>query len=485
MDNEAYVYEWCDCDYNSTIESNLAFVEWVDDYVCFDCLEENYFTCNRCDNHTHHDALYVVNDYDWCEPCFEQYSIYCEHCDTYYNSESVSINEDSICEFCDDGEDDSDIIHPYSYKPGIIVKLLKFNKSAENDSTVKELVSVGFNAYNRMIDKKTDLEQTLFKSRFGNCEDTAEIIGFELEVENKTRGDNYISTGDLANDFYNAIDDKDEQYVYLKSDGSLDNGFEIVTHPQSYGAWMNSMDRYQPIFDLPKHGIRSHDTKTCGLHFSLNRKAMSPMHLVKFSTFIYWNPIFIKDISRRSWRNITSWANVFSNHNYNSIDENEIKGIMSSKKNIEQWLDRNTFYTKCGDLFHPLYTKKSLINNHRNLRSTAVNLPSNRVECRFFRGTLKKETFIMNLQFIHSVYEFTKQATFENLSIIDFLKFNKKNDFRYVNEYLNCLPTDQIRFYHDYYLDAVRNERDFKNRKEPCSLFTNRDDDNYKIRSRR
>ena len=62
-------------------------------------------------------------------------------------------------------------------------------------------------------------------------------------------------------------------------------------------------------------------------------------------------------------------------------------------------------------------------------------------------------------------------------------KFNKKNDFRYVNEYLNCLPTDQIRFYHDYYLDAVRNERDFKNRKEPCALFTRRDDDNYKIRS--
>ena len=154
------------------------------------------------------------------------------------------------------------------------------------------------------------------------------------------------------------------------------------------------------------------------------------MHLVKFSTFIYWNPIFIKDISRRSWINITSWANVFSNHNYDGIDENEIKEIMSSKRNIEQWLDRNTFYTKCGDLFHPLYTKKALIKNYRNLRSTAINLPSDRVECRFFRGTLKKETFIMNLQFIHSAYEFTKQSTFENLSIIDFLKFNKKNDFR-------------------------------------------------------
>ena len=89
MDNESYVYECCDCDYNSTIESNLSFVEWVDDYVCFDCLEENYFTCNRCDNHTHSDALYIVNDYDWCEPCYEQYSIYCECCDTYYDSESV------------------------------------------------------------------------------------------------------------------------------------------------------------------------------------------------------------------------------------------------------------------------------------------------------------------------------------------------------------------------------------------------------------
>ena len=486
-----------DCESETDNEDDVIYLEYVEDYVCTDCLDENYFNCDRCDDATLNDDMYVVqpNDNGWCEHCYENYSVYCESCDCSYDEDVVSVNEYNYCEDCDEereGRNGSDGIHPYSYKPDMIVGLMKFNRARiykdddpnsedMENKVVKRLVSVGYNAYKRMTDKKTKLDQDVFKTSFGNYEDTAEIIGFELEVENKASG---RSTSDIANDFIEKMDDKDENHVYLKSDSSLSNGFEIVTHPKSYSAWMSSRDMIQPIFDLPKYGVRSHDTQTCGLHFSLNRKAFSPIHLLKFSTFIYWNPIFIKDISRRSWRNLVSWASVFSAHNYNTVGDLEIKSIMATKKSIERYLYDNTFFTKCGELFHPLYTKKALIENTRNIRNTAINLPDDRVECRFFRGTLKKETFLMNLQFIHSLFEFTKQETFQNLSIFDFVKFNKKNDFHYVNEYLKLVPTDQIRFYHDYYMDAVRNEKDFKNKKEPCAVFTMRDDNNYKIKPR-
>ena len=485
-----------DCEIETDNEDDVIYIEAVSDYICTDCLDENYFTCDRCDEYHSTEETYCIQDDYWCEYCYENYSVYCESCDCSYDEDNVSVNSSNHCEDCANEYNENDVIHSYSYKPDIIVGLLQFNKSFVNqesdpskasdpkEKVISKLVHVGQNAYNRIIDKKTKLDQDIFKTSFGNYEDTAEIIGFELEVENKTNGEKYRSTNDLATDFIEVMDDKDENHVYLKSDGSLSNGFEIVTHPKSYSAWMKDMTRFQPMFDLPRNGIRSHDTQTCGLHFSLNRKAFSPIHLLKFSTFIYWNPIFIKDISRRSWQNLTSWANVFSSYDYDTVDDKQIKSIMASQKNIENNLYRNTFYTKCGDLFHPLYTKKALINNRRNIRNTAINLPESRVECRFFRGTLKKDTFIMNLQFVHSLFEFTKQEKFENLSIFDFLKFNKKNDFHYVNEYLNLLPTDQIRFYHDYYMDAVRNERDFKDRKEPCAVFTMRDDDNYKIKPR-
>ena len=486
-----------DCESETDNEDDVIYLEYVEDYVCTDCLDENYFNCDRCDDATLNDDMYVVqpNDNGWCEHCYENYSVYCESCDCSYDEDVVSVNEYNYCEDCDEEREErngSDGIHPYSYKPDIIVGLMKFNRARiykdddpnsedMENKVVKRLVSVGYNAYKRMTDKKTKLDQDVFKTSFGNYEDTAEINEYELEVENKASG---RSTSDIANDFIEKMDDKDENHVYLKSDSSLSNGFEIVTHPKSYSAWMSSRDMIQPIFDLPKYGVRSHDTQTCGLHFSLNRKAFSPIHLLKFSTFIYWNPIFIKDISRRSWRNLVSWASVFSAHNYNTVGDLEIKSIMATKKSIERYLYDNTFFTKCGELFHPLYTKKALIENTRNIRNTAINLPDDRVECRFFRGTLKKETFLMNLQFIHSLFEFTKQETFQNLSIFDFVKFNKKNDFHYVNEYLKLVPTDQIRFYHDYYMDAVRNEKDFKNKKEPCAVFTMRDDNNYKIKPR-
>ena len=491
-----------DCESETDNEDDVIYIEYVEDYVCTDCIDEHYFNCDRCDEININDDMYIVQPSEncWCEHCYEHYSVYCESCDCSYDEDVVSVNEYQYCDMCDEEREanDSDVIHPYSYKPDIIVGLMKFNRARiyKNDDpnsedmenkVVKRLVSVGYNAYKRMTDKETKLDQVsqdIFKTNFGNYEDTAEIIGFELEVENKTNGENYISSSDLASDFILAMDDRDENHVYLKSDGSLSNGFEIVTHPKSYSAWMQDMKRFQPMFDLPKKGIRSHDTQTCGLHFSLNRKAFSPIHLLKFSTFIYWNPIFIKDISRRTWRNLVSWASVFSAHNYNTVGDLEIKSIMATKARIRGYLNDNTFFTKCGDLFHPLYTKKALIENTRNIRNTAINLPDDRVECRFFRGTLKKDTFMMNLQFIHSLFEFTKQEKFENLSIFDFLKFNKKNDFHYVNEYMNLLPTDLIRFYHDYYMDAVRNERDFKDRKEPCAVFTMRDDDIYKIKPR-
>lgn len=60
-------------------------------------------------------------------------------------------------------------------------------------------------------------------------------LGVELEVDNGGKVDsNAESIKEVAN--YH------EEHVYIKSDGSLDDGFEIVSHPMTLDYHMNEMD---------------------------------------------------------------------------------------------------------------------------------------------------------------------------------------------------------------------------------------------------
>lgn len=468
-------YQCSICDEEWKNEDFLTYIDAHDVSVCSDCLEEHYFTCQRCDEIEHYENHSTVEDEDWCEYCYNDYSFYCEGCDENYSYDNTPCDDDGYCGGC--SNENSEFIHDYSYKPSPIIKLLKFNKN--QDTITKELVSVGYNSYNRMLDKnlkKDDFQGQIFKSNFGHYENTGEVIGFELEVENKKHDeDNNI----IAEELYKDMDDINEDFIYIKRDGSLDYGFEVVTHPQSYKAWMNSWERYQPIFDLPSKGIRSHDTKTCGLHFSLNRKAFTPMHLLKFSIFIYHNPLFIKDISRRKLRNLITWANVFSQGIYKR-EEDEIKLIIKEKKK-GTWYEQGTFYNKIGNYYSPIYATNHLAKNLRNTRNTAVNITGDRVECRFFKGTLKKETLIMNLQFVHSLFEFTKQARMENLEIFSFSRFCEKNKYNLVSKYLESLDADKQLFFSDYFQDTKKAEKDFRKNRLPIEYFSYRDNSELKI----
>ena len=203
------------------------------------------------------------------------------------------------------------------------------------------------------------------------------------------------------------------------------------------------------------------------------------MHLLKFSIFIYHNPLFIKDISRRKLRSLVTWANVFSKSLYMN-EEEQIKLIIKEKKKAG-WHEQDTFYNKIGNYYSPIYSTKCLAKNLRNSRNTAVNITGDRVECRFFRGTLKKDTLVMNLQFVHSLFEFTKQSRMEDLQIFGFRDFVKKNNYNLVLEYLEMLTDERKMFFLDYYMDTKKAEKDFRKNRLPIEYFSMRDDIEYKI----
>ena len=63
------------------------------------------------------------------------------------------------------------------------------------------------------------------------------------------------------------------EHIYIKSDGSLSDGMEIVTHPMALKYHKDKMPWAEIMRSAIHMDYRSHKTSTCGLHIHVNRTA--------------------------------------------------------------------------------------------------------------------------------------------------------------------------------------------------------------------
>lgn len=197
-------------------------------------------------------------------------------------------------------------------------------------------------------------------------------MGFELEVE--ARGISRFEGAQLAQDTLG-------KHAYMKSDASLNDGFEIVTHP-------HTLDYYQEQFDwsvlskLKRNGLRSWNTDTCGLHVHVSREAFggfvnfdtSPQdimhmqaHQLRFMKLIYDNERQVSRIAGRASSGYASFAD---------------KGKLVPK-------------VKHGHSMHG--------------HCAAVNVENfSTIEIRVFKGSLRKERVLSALEFVTAGVEYTR-----------------------------------------------------------------------------
>lgn len=292
-------------------------------WICESCIDD-YFCCEDCGNWYHND--YAVRC-DWCDnyicddcahtdnnnttlcsSCYDNCTV-CEDCECYIDDQNSYYNENDGCTYCEDCINNHNIIHDYDYKPD------------------PEFYGEGI--------------------RF---------FGVELEVDK----------GDYCQETAGTIQDNNNE-IYCKHDGSLDDGFEIVSHPCTIDYHLNSLD-WQGIMEICKdNNFLSHDAVTCGLHVHISRKAFGNNNTeqeLNIAKLIYLFEKFwsqIKIFSRRTEQQINNWA---KNYGLTTINE----AITESKN------------------------KKG--------RYYAVNLNNTHtIEIRIFRGTLKYNTFAATLQF--------------------------------------------------------------------------------------
>ena len=115
--------------------------------------------------------------------------------------------------------------------------------------------------------------------------------GVELEIESKEDSSSQLAA---------ALGGREGERHILKYDGSLNHGAEIVTLPYSLDFHREHFGWRALLAKAEKAG-NSHNTGTCGMHVHINRAALKPLQLGKMLVFVNapGNEHYIKQIAQR------------------------------------------------------------------------------------------------------------------------------------------------------------------------------------------
>jgi hypothetical protein len=191
-------------------------------------------------------------------------------------------------------------------------------------------------------------------------------FGVELEVEAPYNADREDLARPLVADGF-----------YCKLDGSLNHGFEIVSHPASIDWWRNAKlgDHFER---LRKARCTSYQNETCGMHIHFSRGAVSQFTLLKMLHLFEHYPEFILKTSRRP-------ASRF--YHYASLESEGDRFLIRKAQGVAEG------------------TRGAL--NFQNYKT---------IECRIFRGTLYEPSFRRNLEWLYAVIRFAESHSLQEMN---------------------------------------------------------------------
>lgn len=329
-------------------------IEYEGETYCEECATGplELTQCDRCGEWEWEGNLFTVrNEGVWCGSCVDDFAVTCECCDHLVDIDETSeIIGGLACQDCLDYNDD---IVSCAYCEDVGFKS-SMCQGEDGDWYCPHCWDTG-HATHTIYDYHCGPELEFYG--MGGYH-----MGVELEIDGvyPTINMGKYETAELVVDIM-------EGHVYCSNDGSLDNGFEIVTHPHTYEEMMG-LPWGTLLPRLVKAGWRGHDTTTAGLHVHIGREAFDDEDSVaRFCTFFEANWDFVRRFSRRA-------------------DEK-----------LEKWAGRHTSEWEAATVERVKEATK-----YSRSRYRAVNLNNDAtVEVRIFRSTLKVETLLAAIEFVN------------------------------------------------------------------------------------
>ena len=309
------------CSFCDAILAENEYHYFDDHILCGDCLDDHTVICDRCSERIWRDNAEGDAYITLCYRCYENHYTTCEDCGRLIHYDDVNYDDDDLpyCNYCY-AKLSNKSIHSYNYKP------------------VPIFYGTG------------DL-----------------FMGVELEIDGGGEiNDNAKTLLNIAN--------QNGECIYCKHDGSLCEGFEIVSHPMTLDYHLKEMNWLAVMEEAIALNYLSHNTSSCGLHIHVNRNAFgdredaqeSVIGRIVFFVEKHWNELV--KFSRRTLSNLDRWA-----ARYATISETARETYEKAKRK---------------------YTG----------RYVAVNLENySTIEFRIFRGTLRYKTFVATLQLVEEI----------------------------------------------------------------------------------
>ena len=310
--------------------------------LCESCWNSETIVCEQCGKRIWLDDNEGDSETPLCSRCYDRYYTTCADCGrTIHQNDAYFEDEDDYtarCYSCHCRHTDHRVIHDYYYKP-----------------------------------------EPIFYGE-GN-----RYFGVELEIDDG--GEDNTNAEKIER-----IANSENELIYIKHDGSLSEGMEIVTYPMSLDFHLHQMPWAGILAKAKAMGYLSHQAGTCGLHVHINRTAFGETEEEQEAVIARILYFFEKH-----WEEL-------------------LKFSRRTQKQLRRWADRY------GLKEHP---KQVLdIAKGSQERYTCVNLTNyHTVEFRMFRGTLKWNTLIATLQLLDRICDVAICLSDEELQDLSWTNF--------------------------------------------------------------
>ena len=229
-------------------------------------------------------------------------------------------------------------------------------------------------------------------------------LGFELEVAGR---DHYLDNQTCAGIVQNLLPN-----TYCKYDGSVDDGFEIVSHPGTLAFHQKNGERFRKAMRILTGLKFENENRQCGLHVHVNReflrnKSAAIAKLVCLSDRFY----------------------------------DELMTFARRPAGSQHWCRKNGDAYRCAT--REDYTTRYRYSCNPGERYLAINLQNrNTVEFRIFHSTMDWQTFIASLQLVDTMVRYACTHKWREVMSCSFADMTASNH-KELNEYLarlNLVP---------------------------------------------
>ena len=333
------------CDSCGTLYPSGQLIEFDGQLLCPDCLNSATVVCSHCGEHIWRDENAGDNSTPLCQSCYDRFYLSCSRCGRIIHQDDACYidgdDEDPLCPDCFSQLRSNRAIQDYYYKP----------------------TPIFYGEGNR-------------------------FFGVELEID----GGGELDSN--AREILSVANGNSLEHLYCKHDGSLDDGFELVTHPMTLDYHLAEMPWGAVLRKAVELDYFSHQANTCGFHIHVNRNAFGDTEHVQDACIARILYFFEKN-----WEEL-------------------LKFSRRTQRQLERWAVRYGYKERPMDILD--HAKKG---GHGG-RYTCVNLQNaDTIEFRMFRGTLKLNTLIATLQLVDRICDVALCLTDDDLKAMSWTTF--------------------------------------------------------------